>query len=75
VGNRPVSGPAAKFMQAAGVSASDEGVRSLLGKVDIFVVDKTSSYRGDCIRLETLMRNKTDSFMLAKSLLELIKCS
>ncbi len=75
VGNRPVSGPAAKFMQAAGVPASDEGVRSLLGKVDVFVVDKTSSYREECIRLDTLMRNKKDSLRLAKSLLELIKCS
>ncbi len=73
VGDRPVSGPAAKFMQAAGVPVSDEGVISLLGKVDIFVVDKTSNYSGECIRLDTLMRNKKDSLRLAKSLLELIE--
>ena len=75
VGNRTVSGPAAKLMHACGVPASDEGVKSLLGKVDLFVVDKTSSYQGECIRLDTLMRSKKDSLSLARSLLELIKCS
>ena len=75
VGDRPVSGPAAKLMRACGVPASDEGVISLLGKVDLLVVDKTSSYKGECVRLDTLMRSKKDSLRLAKSLLELIKCS
>ncbi|VVB69182.1 2-phospho-L-lactate transferase [uncultured archaeon] len=75
VGDRPVSGPAAKLMSACNVPVSDEGVRSLLGKVDLFVVDKTSSYQGECVRLDTLMRSKKDSLELAKSLLELIKCS
>ena len=45
VGNRPVSGPASRFIQALGHPASDEGVIELLGKVDLFVVDKKSSYR------------------------------
>ncbi len=75
VGDRPVSGPAAKLMSACNVPVSDEGTRSLLGKVDLFVVDKTSSYQGECLRLDTLMRSKKDSIRLAKSLLELIKCS
>jgi len=75
VGDRPVSGPAAKLMGACNVPVSDEGVRSLLGKVDLFVVDKTSSYQGECVRLDTLMKHKKDSLRLAKSLLELIKCS
>jgi len=72
VADRPVSGPAAKFMRACGVPASDEGVISLLGKVDLFVVDKASSFRGDCVRLDTLMRTKEDSIRLAKEIVELI---
>ncbi len=72
VGNKPVSGPAAKFMNACKVHASDEGVAALLGKVDLFIVDKKSSYSGKCVRLDTLMKTKEDSLRLAKSILELI---
>ena len=72
VGDKPVSGPAAKFMEAAGISANDEGVASLLGRVDAFVVDRTSSYSGKCKRLDTLMKSKQDSIRLAKEVLELI---
>jgi len=74
IGNKPVSGPAAKFMSALGVPASDEGVRQMLGKVDLFVVDKKSSYKGDCHRMSTLMRTKRESLKVAGELLELI-CS
>ncbi|MDM7934662.1 MAG: 2-phospho-L-lactate transferase [Methanothrix sp.] len=73
--DRPVSGPAARFMQACGVPTSDEGVRMLLGDPDIFVVDRRSSYTGECIRLDTLMRDEEDSIRLARGLLELISCS
>jgi LPPG:FO 2-phospho-L-lactate transferase len=72
VGDKPVSGPAAKFMKACGVLANDEGVRALLGKVDDFAVDLMSSYSGKCIRLDTLMKTKEDSLRLARSLTELI---
>ena len=72
IGNKPVSGPAAKFMQACGASADDEGVRALLGKVDLFVVDKKSNYRGECHRMSTLMRTRRESGKVAKELLELI---
>ncbi len=72
IGNKPVSGPAAKFMTAMRVPASDEGVRSMLGKVDLFIVDKKSSYRGECQRMSTLMRTKRESSKVAKKLLELI---
>jgi LPPG:FO 2-phospho-L-lactate transferase len=72
VGNKPVSGPAAKFMAACGVPASDEGVRSLLGKVDLFVVDKKSSYLGECVRMSTLMRTRRESLKVARALLDLI---
>lgn len=73
IGDKPVSGPAARFMQAVGAPASDEGVRSLLGKVDLFVVDNKSSYKGDCVRMSTLMRTKRESLRVAGRLLELIE--
>jgi LPPG:FO 2-phospho-L-lactate transferase len=72
VGNKPVSGPAAKFLNAVGVSADDGGVAALLGYPDVFVVDKTSSYRGDCVRLDTFMKDKEDSKRLARSIIELM---
>ena len=75
VGNRPVSGPAAKFMEACNVTASDEGVVSLLRDIDLFIVDKNSNYSGKCVRMNTLMRTRNESLRLAKGLLELISCS
>lgn len=72
IGNKPVSGPAAKFMAACGAVPGDEGVRALLGKVDLFIVDKKSSYRGECQRMSTLMRTRRESTKVAKELLELI---
>ena len=73
IGDKPVSGPAAGFMAALGLPASDEGVRTMLGKVDLFVVDKKSSYKGDCRRMSTLMRTRRESGKVAKELLELIE--
>jgi LPPG:FO 2-phospho-L-lactate transferase len=75
VGDRPVSGPAAEFMKATGISTNDEGVVSFLGKVDTFIVDLMSSYNGRCKRLDTLMRNREDCTRLAGEILELIRCS
>jgi LPPG:FO 2-phospho-L-lactate transferase len=73
IGNKPRSGPAAKFMAACGAPPGDEGVRALLGKVDLFVVDKKSSYRGECLRMSTLMRTRRECVKVAKELLELIQ--
>lgn len=75
VGNKPVSGPAAKLMAACGVPASDEGVAALLGPVDLFVVDRKSHYSGECMRMKTLMRTKNESLEMARSLLDMISCS
>ena len=75
LGDKPVSGPAAKFMSALGAPAGDEGVRSLLGKVDLFVVDKKSSYRGECRRMSTRMKTRRESRKVAKELLELISAA
>jgi hypothetical protein len=44
----------------------------MLGKVDLFIVDKKSSYKGECQRMSTLMRTKRESSKVAKKLLELI---
>jgi LPPG:FO 2-phospho-L-lactate transferase len=71
VGNKPVSGPVARFMTALGVPANDDGVAALLGRLDIFVVDINSSFSGECIRLDTLMRTESDCYRLAKSIVEL----
>jgi LPPG:FO 2-phospho-L-lactate transferase len=72
VKNKPVSGPAAKFMKAVGVSADDDGVAELLGYPDLFVVDTESSYEGECVRLDTFMKDKADSKRLARSVIELM---
>lgn len=75
IGDAPVSGPAARFMSSLGVPASDEGVRELLGNVDIFVVDKKSSYKGECRRMSTRMKTRRESLKVARELLELISAN
>ena len=71
--DRPASGPAAKFMAALGAPAGDEGVRSLLGKVDLFIVDKKSSYPGECRRMSTRMKTRRESRKVAQELLAIIE--
>lgn len=72
VGDKPVSGPAARFMKASGVPASDDGVAMLLGEIDTFVVDTKSCYSGNCVRLNTLMNNRAESIRLAREIIELM---
>jgi hypothetical protein len=38
-------------------------------------VDSRSSYREECLRLDTLMRCKDDSLKLAGRIVEMISCS
>ena len=71
--DRPASGPAAKFMAALGAPAGDEGVRLLLGKVDLFIVDKKSSYPGECRRMSTRMKTRRESRKVAQELLAIIE--
>ena len=71
--DRPASGPAAEFMAALGAPAGDEGVRALLGKVDLFVVDKKSSYVGKCQRMSTRMKTRKESRKAAEELLAIIE--
>ena len=71
--DRPARGPAAKFMAALGAPAGDEGVRSLLGKVDLFIVDKKSSYQGECRRMSTRMKTRRESRKVAEELLAIMQ--
>ena len=71
--DRPASGPAAKFMAALGAPAGDEGVRLLLGKVDLFIVDKKSSYQGECRRMSTRMKTRRESRKVAEELLAIMQ--
>ena len=73
IGDQPVSGPAAKFMTALEYPVTDEGVREMLGEVDIFVVDKKSRYKGDCLRMSTRMKTRAGSLKVAEELLGIIK--
>jgi hypothetical protein len=70
-GDRPFSGPAARFMKAAGFEPNDEGVISILGDVDHFIVSRSSSYPGRCIRMDTRIDSIEDSMRLAKEILRL----
>jgi len=58
-----------RFMAALGAPAGEEGVRSLPGKVDLFVVDKRSSYQEECRRMITCMRTRKERQMVGESLL------
>lgn len=70
-GDRPFSGPAARFMRAVGVEPNDEGVISILGEVDHFIVSRSSSYPGRCIRTDTRIDSLEESMRLAKEILRL----
>ncbi len=74
-GDRPFSGPAAKFMRALGFKPDDHGVISILGDVDVFIVSEGSSYTGRCVRLNTRMESMEDSIRLARDLIEILRKS
>jgi LPPG:FO 2-phospho-L-lactate transferase len=78
IGNLPVSGPAAKFMKASGVSVSAEGVCSMYSDfLDRFVIDfEDANLKKEIEKLitdvtitNTNMRNIDDKVMLARTLL------
>ncbi len=60
-------------MAALGAIGGDEGVRSLLGNVDLFIVDKKSSYRGECRCISTRMRTRRESRKVAEELLAVME--
>jgi hypothetical protein len=66
------SGLEAKFMATMGAPAGDVGVKALLGKVDLFMVDRKSSYAGECQRLGTCMRTGKESRKVAEELLAMM---
>ena len=78
INNLPVSGPAAKFMKASGVSVSAEGVCSMYSDfLDRFVIDfedvnlkkEIEKLITDVTITNTNMRNIDDKVMLARTLL------
>lgn len=73
VGGKPVSGPAAKFMQAWGFPVTDQGVADILGCVDMMVVSPESNYEGPSVRLDTVMKDEEDSLRLAKEIVEIME--
>lgn len=73
VGGRPVSGPAAKFMRAWGYPVTDGGVAEILGCVDLMVVSPGSDYRGPSVKLDTVMKDGSESLRLAREVVEVLE--
>ncbi|HII06164.1 MAG TPA: 2-phospho-L-lactate transferase, partial [Methanotrichaceae archaeon] len=73
VGGKPLSGPAAKFMQAWGFPVTDQGVADLLGCADLMVVSPESDYEGPSVKLDTVMKDEEDSLRLAKEIVEIME--
>ena len=78
VGNQPVSGPAAKFMEANGHEVSSLGVAGIYQDfLDKFIIDlEDENYQeeiekliSDVMLTETIMRNMTDKINLARCIL------
>jgi len=78
IGNLPVSGPAAKFMEAANLPVSAEGVCSIYSDfLDMFVIDQEDALLEKEIEklikevtiTNTKMRNIGDKVMLARTVL------
>ncbi|NYB51030.1 MAG: 2-phospho-L-lactate transferase [Methanobacteriaceae archaeon] len=78
IGNHPVSGPAAKFMQAKGYEVSSLGVAEIYKDfLDKFIIDIADKDQGkeierlikDVMITQTIMRNITDKINLARCIL------
>ena len=76
IGDRPVSGPAGKFMRALGYSPTPEGLAEYYkGMVDVIVVHQGDHFESDkCSVVETdiMIRSKKDAVRLSKTILELL---
>ncbi|WP_457550563.1 2-phospho-L-lactate transferase [Archaeoglobus sp.] len=80
VGNRPVSGPAGKFMRAKGYEVSPLGVVEVYADfLDVLVVDSSDAdlvgkYKGiEVVATDTIMKGKEDAKRLSEFLLELFR--
>jgi LPPG:FO 2-phospho-L-lactate transferase len=81
IGNYPVSGPAAKYLNAFGIDSSVVGVASLYRKFhsnlvisadeDLITVDKVQKMRINVSKTNILMRNSHEEYDLARFVLEL----
>ncbi len=79
VGNRPVSGPAGKFMRVKGYDVSPLGVADVYADfLDVLVVDNSDvnlvgNYKGiEVVATDTIMKDKEDAKRLSEFLIELL---
>lgn len=79
IGNKPVSGPAGKFMRAKGYEVSPLGVADIYADfLDVLVVDSSDAnlvgkYKGiEIVATDTIMKDKEDAKRLSEFLLELL---
>ena len=82
IGNKPISGPAAKLMQAKGFEVSSIGVAEYYKDfLDVFIIDKKDTVKlsdfknigCEVIRADTLMTNMEKSTCLAKIAIDAFK--
>ncbi len=79
IGNKPVSGPAGKFMRAKGYDVSPLGVADVYADfLDVLVVDNSDAdlvgrYKDiEVVATDTIMKSKEDAKRLSEFLLELL---
>ena len=79
IGNKPVSGPASKFMRAKGYDVSPLGVADVYADfLDVLVVDNSDAnlvgrYRGiEIVATDTIMKSREDAKRLAEFLIDQI---
>lgn len=77
IGNKPVSGPAAKFMKALGYEVSPAGVAEVYRDfIDVLVIDeRDADYEiefAEVTKTDTIMKGKGDAVSLANFLLGLV---
>ncbi|MCS7122178.1 MAG: 2-phospho-L-lactate transferase [Archaeoglobaceae archaeon] len=74
IGNKPVSGPAAKFMRAKGFEVSPLGVFKLYNDfLDVLVVDESDAKLESekIVSTKTIMKNKMDAVKLSEFILKI----
>ncbi|MBO8181947.1 MAG: 2-phospho-L-lactate transferase [Archaeoglobus sp.] len=77
IGNKPVSGPAAKFMRALGYEVSPAGVAEVYRDfIDVLVIDeRDADYEiefAEVTKTDTIMKEKGDAVRLANFLLDIL---
>ncbi|OYT35246.1 2-phospho-L-lactate transferase [Archaeoglobales archaeon ex4484_92] len=73
IGNKPFSGPAAKFMRALGYEVSSRGVFELYKDfLDVLIIDEKDLVKVDkSVRCDIRIRNKMDAIRLSKFIIKI----